>query len=242
MLKTLITEQVLFYLAGGMLVLAFIAQAIVAVSLKRITNAAEDMGKSNHPLMKLVRAKFEHACMVNDKVQDVKAFVERYVHEYRVLGLRLYSWRRLSTICVWSYGILCILGAVGAYSFELMSLEISKYVVLGAGGILFMSVMHMLTDEAYRLKAVKIYMIDFLGNTYAHRYEKEKRSVKVPEEPQSGEREWEQRIEEPVMSVSAPVTEPEITKESQPASSGMKEGMDGTKEAKIREILEEFLT
>ena len=29
------------------------------------------MSKSNHPLMRLIRAKFEHACMVSDKVQNV---------------------------------------------------------------------------------------------------------------------------------------------------------------------------
>ena len=34
------------------------------------------MGKSLHPLMKLVRAKFEHACMVSDKVQNIRAFVD----------------------------------------------------------------------------------------------------------------------------------------------------------------------
>ena len=94
MLRTLITQQVLFYVAGGILVIALIAHIISAVSIKRLVNAAEDMGKSNHPLMKLIRSKYEHACMVNDKVQNVRALVDKYVYEYRVWGLRLYSWRK----------------------------------------------------------------------------------------------------------------------------------------------------
>ena len=79
MLKTLFTEQVLFYLAGGFLFIALIAQGIVAVSLKRLTSAAQDMGKSEHALMRLLRAKYEHACMVHDKVQNVREFVDKYV-------------------------------------------------------------------------------------------------------------------------------------------------------------------
>ena len=51
MLKALFTERVLFYLAGGFLLIAMIAQGIVAVSLKRLSSAAQDMGKSNHSLI-----------------------------------------------------------------------------------------------------------------------------------------------------------------------------------------------
>ena len=125
MLRTLITQQVLFYVAGGILVIALIAHIISAVSIKRLVNAAEDMGKSNHPLMKLIRSKYEHACMVNDKVQNVRALVDKYVYEYRVWGLRLYSWRKLKLVCVWLYALLCIAGAFGAYAFGLMRLEVS---------------------------------------------------------------------------------------------------------------------
>ena len=90
MLRTLITQQVLFYVAGGILVIALIAHVISAVSIKRLVSAAEDMGKSSHPLMKLIRSKYEHTCMVNDKVPSVRALVDKYVYEYQVWGLRLY--------------------------------------------------------------------------------------------------------------------------------------------------------
>lgn len=229
MLKALFTERVLFYLAGGFLFIAMIAQGIVAVSLKRLTSAAQDMGKSNHALMKLLRAKYEHACMVHDKVQNVKAFVDKYVYEYRVCGLRLYSWRRMKVICTGIFTFLCVFGAFGAYSFGMVNLEVAKYLVYGSIGTLFMTVLHLLMDEEYRLKAAKVYMVDFLGNTYAHRYEKEKQKAQeVPEEVP----------EEPVLAASAPVgrEEPEKVVEEK------RESFDSGKEARIREILEEFLT
>ena len=229
MLKTLFTERVLFYLAGGFLFIAMIAQGIVAVSLKRLTSAAQDMGKSNHALMKLLRAKYEHACMVHDKVQNVRAFVDKYVYEYRVCGLRFYSWRRIKVICTGIFTFLCVFGAFGAYSFGMVNMEVAKYVVYGSIGTLFMTVFHLLMDEEYRLKAAKVYMVDFLGNTYAHRYEKEKQKVQEVQE---------EVPEEPVLAASAPVgrEEPEKIVEEK------RESFDSGKEARIREILEEFLT
>lgn len=229
MLKALFTERVLFYLAAGFLFLAMIAQGIVAVSLKRLNSAAQDMGKSNHALMKLLRAKYEHACMVHDKVQNVRAFVDKYVYEYRVCGLRFYSWRRMKVICTGLFTFLCVFGAFGAYSFGMANMEVAKYLVYGSIGTLFMTVLHLLMDEEYRMKAAKVYMIDFLGNTYAHRYEKEKQ--KVREEP-------EEMAEEPVLAASAPAGrgEPEKIIEEK------RESFDSGKEARIREILGEFLT
>ena len=229
MLKALFTERVLFYLAAGFLFLAMIAQGIVAVSLKRLSSAAQDMGKSNHALMKLLRAKYEHACMVHDKVQNVRAFVDKYVYEYRVCGLRLYSWRRIKVICTGIFTFLCVFGAFGAYSFGMVNMEVAKYLVYGSIGTLFMTVLHLLMDEEYRLKAAKVYMVDFLGNTYAHRYEKEKQKAQEVQE---------EVPEEPVLAASAPVgrEEPEKIVEEK------RESFDSGKEARIREILEEFLT
>ncbi len=71
-------------------------------SLKRLVRAAGNMGKSAHPLIRLIRAKFEHACMVSDRVQNVGVFVEKYLHEYRVAGSGFTpgdAWRRRACGC-----------------------------------------------------------------------------------------------------------------------------------------------
>ena len=264
MLRTLITQQVLFYVAGGILVIALIVHIISAVSIKRLVNAAEDMGKSNHPLMKLIRSKYEHACMVNDKVQNVRALVDKYVYEYRVWGLRLYSWRKLKLICVWLYALLCIAGAFGAYAFGLMRLEVSRYIVLGAAGVLAITVLHLLLDEEYKLKAAKIYMIDFLGNTYAHRYEKMNQKSKKESAPAVAVSSAKVNVEEQITEEQEPAKGAQTKKsqsgasaqetkthatqicgaqthEEEKESSKGKDGIDAAKEAKIREILGEFL-
>ena len=76
MLEAVWKHGVLFYAVGVMCVLGVISKITVSLTLRRLVKEAGKMGKSLHPLMKLVRAKFEHACMVSDKVQNIRAFVD----------------------------------------------------------------------------------------------------------------------------------------------------------------------
>lgn len=115
MLERIVTQQVFFYFVGAVIAIGVLAKIIAGISLKRLVKAASNMGKSNHALMKLVRAKFEHACMISDKVQNVRAFVDKYVYEYKVLGLRLHSWRQLERTAIWLCGLLSLAGAGMVY-------------------------------------------------------------------------------------------------------------------------------
>ena len=105
MLEMFVVRETVFFLTGVMIGIGAIARLITGISLKKLVRAASNMSKSNHPLMRLVRAKFEHGCMVSDKVQNVGAFVEKYLYEYRVLGVRLHTWRQwANSACLCSGG------------------------------------------------------------------------------------------------------------------------------------------
>lgn len=172
MLETIVARQVVFYIVGAIAAIGIIAKLVAGISLKRLVRASSNMSKSNHALMRLVRAKFEHACMVSDKVQNVRAFVEKYVFEYRVIGLRLHSWRQLEKATIWIYGIVSAVGAGLEYYVNGVGDVLYQYAIVGAVGIVVLFLLHITTDERYQLEAAKMYMVDFLENTYAHRYEK----------------------------------------------------------------------
>lgn len=93
---------ILFYVIGVMCILGVFSKLIVQFTLRRLVREAGRMGKSLHPLMKLVRAKFEHTCMISDKVQNVRAFVDKYMFEYKVLGIKLHSWRQIEKAAAWA--------------------------------------------------------------------------------------------------------------------------------------------
>ena len=141
MLEVMMEGRVPYVLMGILTVIGIWSKIVVHVSLKRLVGAAGSMNKSNHPLMRLVKAKFEHACMVSDTVENVGVFVDKYLYEYRVFGLRLHT-------------LVLQTGAAGA------ALAVLVYLI------------HLTTDEGYRLDAVKNYMVDYLENVCRHKYEK----------------------------------------------------------------------
>ena len=95
MLEVILEGRILYVLMGIVAAVGILSKIAVNLSLKRLVWAAGNMNKSNHPLMRLVKAKFEHACMVSDTVENVGVFVDKYLYEYRVLGMKLHTLRRL---------------------------------------------------------------------------------------------------------------------------------------------------
>ena len=173
------------------------------------------MGKSTHPLMRLIRAKYEHACMVSDRVQNVEVFVEKYIYEYRIAGLSLHSWRRLEKGTAWICAAIGVLAALGEYVLHGMNDQVLRNGAFGlaAGVILF--ALRVSVDENYRLQAIRTYMVDYLDNFCARKYEKsrEKSMPKYEEEsvPEIMPEEKQEMKQEPVpelMSENIPVKEP----------------------------------
>lgn len=186
MLEMILDKQIFFVLMGIFTVLGLAGKWVANASLKRLVRAAGNMGKSAHPLMRLIRAKFEHACMISERVENVGAFVDKYLYEYKVAGIRLHTWRRLEKLAAGMCFLLGLLGAAAWYGAAGMREMVLRTGAAGAGlGILILLV-HMATDEDYQLEAARNYMMDYLENVCLHRYEKayqKELKVMTPETP-----------------------------------------------------------
>lgn len=192
MLEMLLDKKLLFVLMGMLTGLGVADKCIVSMTMKRMVEAAGSMSKSNHPLMRLVRAKFEHACMISDTVENVGVFVDKYLYEYKVCGLRLHSLRRLEKMCS---GLLIVTGLAGAgitcqvYG---MGDEALRMGAAGCGLGILVWLFHLTTDENYCMEMAKNYMVDYLENVCLRKYEKmnqKERTVRVNIENGSAEEE-----------------------------------------------------
>ena len=172
MLEVVLDRQIMVILMGIAAAVGVISKIIAAVSLKRLVRASGNMNKSSHPLIRLVKAKFEHACMVSDRVQNVEVFVEKYLYEYRAGGLRLHTWRRLEKAGVWLCFLFGLAGAASWYADRGMGDQVLQYAAAGAGGAILIFLFQLTSDEKYQLGAIRNYMVDYLENVCAHRYEK----------------------------------------------------------------------
>ena len=187
MLELMLDRHVIYVLMGMSAFAGAVSKVVVGRTLRKLVAAAESMGKSNHPLMRLVRAKFEHTCMISEKVENVGVFVDKYLYEYRVGGVRLHAWRRLQMA---GAGLCLILGGVGAIISYRIKGATEQTAMIGGTGVamaLIVFLVHMLTDEEYRLEAVRNYMVDYLENIYQYRYEKTYKKEVLAEEARSAE-------------------------------------------------------
>lgn len=172
MLEIIVKGHVIYVFMGVFAVIGIMSKVIVNMATKRMLRASGNMSKSSHPLMRLVKAKFEHACMVSDTVENVAVFVDKYLYEHRVLGLRVHTWQRMENMAA---GICLLLGAGGAgllWLREGMNDEVLRTGAAGAVLAIFVYLVHLTTDENYRIQAVRNYMVDYLENVCRRRYER----------------------------------------------------------------------
>ena len=98
---------VIAYLMAAAGILGILAKIVNQITLNRLVREAGNMPKSTHRLIKLVRSKYEHACMIRDSVENTDAFVEKYIFEYRGFLFRIHTWRQIEILTVDPDGMVC---------------------------------------------------------------------------------------------------------------------------------------
>ena len=248
MLELMLDRHVIYVLMGMSAFAGVVSKVVVGRTLRKLVAAAESMGKSNHPLMRLVRAKFEHTCMISEKVENVGVFVDKYLYEYRIGGVRLHAWRRLQMA---GAGLCLILGGVGAIISYRIKGATEQTAMIGGTGValaLIVFLVHMLTDEEYRLEAVRNYMVDYLENIYQHRYEKTYKKEVLAEEARSEEAKMGENTRMPedtgiVKNIRMPENTGIVKNTRMPENAGRAEGdnlPDESVNQKKQEPMQEF--
>ena len=130
--EVIANTNVIRYLMAAMGILGVIAKLVNQVTLNRLIRAAGTMSKSTHRLIKLVKAKYEHACMVHDTVENTDAFVEKYIYEYRGFLFKIHTWRQIEILTVWFSGILALSGASADYLYYGAVESVYQYIAVGA--------------------------------------------------------------------------------------------------------------
>ena len=220
MLEMILDKHVIWVIIGLEAAAGVVSKCIVNVSLKRLVRGAGNMGKSTHPFMRLVRAKFEHACMVSEKVENVEAFVDKYLYEYRVAGLKLHSLQRMEVTAVGICMAAGLLGGFLEYTGNGMNDEVLTTGAFGIGAGILLYLLHLTTDEKYSVSVVRNYMVDYLENVCLHRYEKAYQKEteskgKAPQEPQP-ELQADMQSDMESTELPQPKPKPELTAPLQP--------------------------
>lgn len=208
-------ETMGIYVMGVIFVISVLAKMISYVTVRRMVRAASEIQKSNHRFMKLVKAKFEHASMVSDKVKNVEAFVDKHLYEYRILGIKLCTLQHFPKKGAWLVGVLGALFVMLCYNETQFSILTVKYIEWTCIFALSLVLLQLMLEEKLRIRAAKNYIVEYLENVCVRRYEKANQEVRHEE------------VREPEETV-IPVEEPEPRRKTD-------------QEIRIRAILEEFM-
>lgn len=234
MLETLVRNEVIFCVLGAAVGIGVLSKFITRITLGKMVKAAGNMDKSNHKLIRLVRAKFEHASMLSDRVQNVEAFVKKYVYEYRVCGMRLHSFQNSGKAMIWVAATVGIIGMAAYYSVYGFENQMLQYSLWAVASVAILCMLHISGDEKYRLQMAENYMIDYLENVCAHRYAK---MYKPKEKEETSIVEQEACFHKEAEVVEAEAAEPETEQEMEKETIEEKR----LQEVQVRKILEEFL-
>ena len=170
MLQEVVTgTNIIYYLMIMVASVGVLAKVMNHLTLRVLVKAAGNMQKSTHKLIKLVRSKYEHACMLHDRVENVEAFVEKYIYEYKGILFRIHTWRQLEIQSIWFLGILGFIGASCWYLKSGLCEEVYHYAGLGAAGMMLLFVVSQLSDEQHKILRIRNYMVDYLENVCAFR-------------------------------------------------------------------------
>lgn len=232
--------EIIFYIMGALLSIGLLAKLISTITIRKMVKEAAEIQKSNHKLMKLIKAKFEHASLVSDRVQNVGAFVDKYIYEYKVLGIRLNTWRSIPNKISLILLILGVFSVCESIRTEGITAVTVEYVQWTSVLVILLACIHFVSGEKSRLQAARNYIVEHLENVCIHRYAK--RHGMETEEIQTETMQVEPNVEE-TLTKSITETE-ELPKEEQKSPIVEKiseEEERSLQEMRIRAILEEFL-
>ena len=229
--------EIIFYAMGVLLGISLLAKLISAFTIRKMVKEAAKIQKSDHKLMKLIKAKFEHASMVSDRVQNVGAFVDKYLYEYKICGIRLHTWQNIPKRGFFIIVILGVFTVCESFRVEGMTMTTAGYIQWTGIFLLLLLLIHFVSGEKTQLEAARNYMVDYLENVCVHRYAKQHQMA----EEESTETVQESNLQEESETEKVQATADEVKMEEQVAPPISEEEKRSQQEMRIRAILEEFL-
>lgn len=229
--------EIIFYAMGVLLGISLLAKLISAFTIRKMVKEAAKIQKSDHKLMKLIKAKFEHASMVSDRVQNVGAFVDKYLYEYKICGIRLHTWQNIPKRGFFIIVILGVFTVCESFRVEGMTMTTAGYIQWTGIFLLLLLLIQFVSGEKTQLEAARNYMVDYLENVCVHRYAKQHQIA----EEESTETVQESNLQEESETEKVQATADEVKMEEQVAPPISEEEKRSQQEMRIRAILEEFL-
>ena len=235
MLQFIMDRNLLLYLLAAACVVGVASQMILKQIYEKLIRDTKNTGEPDGRFLQQLRQRFQYCTHLNEKVGDVRSFIQRSVMEYRFWGMSLHSWRRLGVECL-VVSLLCALGGNvylmrGGASFAAGN----AYLWMGILAAALTAAAYGISDTGYQKEYLEVRLTDYLENSGA---------VRDYSEANDGMQEAESSS--PIISVEtgrkAGVQETAASAQRERNAELLRQMQPEEQERILREVLKEFLS
>lgn len=222
------------YATAAIFVISILTRFIVADGYRRLLRQSEDMANSSHPLMKILRKKFDTCYELRLGVNNVDTFVDKYVYKHKILGIYMYTWENL---CGQSFVFIILISVI--FGTLAISYDCGKVVILSTllSGIIacgFLALLDSICNFTVKREVLKVHIKDYLENICKPRLEKE---IFHPEE----RKEYREEYFDKKQDIQTPTAE-SVSEDSQiPMEEKLKFEFTKEEQSIIEDVIKQYL-
>lgn len=178
-MEILLKQNVFIYVMVGLCVIGVLNRFIVCMRYKKLCNESENMGLSKKEFLRAIKLKYENCFKLKLEVNNVDAFINKYVGKLKLCGISINRWEIWNTQLI----VLCYLaGIISAYYLHATnhgSDEVIKTLIVGiaAGSVLLYVSIGFGVDN--KRTELVVNMKDYLENYLKNRIMQQNKSDNV---------------------------------------------------------------
>lgn len=182
MIEKIFDRNILIYTMGGLFVFGILLNFVLRIIYFRMLRASRNMGRTKNKLLKKMKIKFETFYKLNIGVNNVDAFVDKYINNHKFFGIWLITWENLCGQVI----ILCaLIGSVGALLGGIYEVNRQGILSVFSVGILTSGLLITfwgLLNLALKKELIRLNVVDYLDNYLKKRLEQEVNNPELIEE------------------------------------------------------------
>lgn len=219
------------YVILGVAFAGFLSRFIAGAVYDSLVKDTENFAKAKSKFVKQVKLKYENSYKLNLSIHNNDAFVDKLMASYKICGISLHGFRKVSgtlgLFCVILLGFQAAIGGVAG-------LSATEQLWNGLHGMIALILLIFscrIIDLNYKHELVRTNLLDYLENSLKNRMVHEYANVMVVEDSKQVE-------PERVMTPDIPLMKEQLSKVNTKETNKKKDLED--EEAVIQEILREF--
>ncbi|MFA9376857.1 MAG: hypothetical protein ACERKZ_08890 [Lachnotalea sp.] len=164
-MEKLLNGEIIKYCIIVMTMLGVAFKVVQTIIYINLMEQSENVPASKNKLIKQMKLKFENCFKLNLGVNNIEAFVDKYMYKHRICGISIYSFNRIPIVAAWLSGVTGI--ACGCICYlENYSVKMgSVYEIYGIGAIMVLKLAEVILDTTHKKNILYINLIDFFENS-----------------------------------------------------------------------------